>query len=116
MIKVLITGTNEVKELTMEQGGTCWAKYLIGNYGAFEDGQFTWDEGADAYRAKQETFDWWKEVIEGSMSVYFRTERLAETKGGYVFNVLDGIEVDLEEEAEAYHKALDEAFGEGAGY
>lgn len=119
MLKVQITGTKEIRELSMidPSTGADYVQDFIGNYDALADGQFIWDEEAGAYQAEQDTFDWWSEVISAQNAL---AERIAELKKEQGSDEVEAVvaaasEVDLEDHAAAVNKALDEEFGVPAG-
>ena len=59
-MNVKISETGEHKSLVIRsENGIEWTNDLVGNAGAFIDGQFTWSEEDDAYIADQATYDWW---------------------------------------------------------
>jgi len=62
---IKINETNVIVELdlTDPRSGQNWILDFIGNTGAFNDGQFTYDDENDIYVCSQETFDWWKNIV-----------------------------------------------------
>lgn len=58
--------TNEAKTLSLidPKTGVDWAQDFIGNTGALEDGQFTFDDELDAYVCDTVTLERWEEEIE----------------------------------------------------
>ncbi len=66
---VRIRETGEIKGLNIvDANGISWVTDLIGNAGALTDGQFVHDDSPDneyGYVADQETYDWWKNYIDG---------------------------------------------------
>ncbi|OKP97837.1 hypothetical protein A3849_13760 [Paenibacillus sp. P46E] len=114
-MRVQITETNEIKELTLidPKTGVDYVQDFIGNYDALADGQFTWNEGAGAFLAEQDTFSWWSQVIEDQKAL---DERIAELKESHDSEDVDAVvnaaaDVDLENLAASVNKALDEEFG-----
>lgn len=65
-MKVIITetGTEETLSAILARTGCDYTEDLIGNAGAFSDGQFEQIEDTGVYRCDQRTYDWWAAVIE----------------------------------------------------
>lgn len=82
-MNVIITETNEVKSLGIidNNSGVNWVQDLIGNAGALSDGQFTYDDEANAYIATQDTYDWWQNYITDSNTTAQEVEELAAELG-----------------------------------
>ena len=110
-MKVIVNGKEEVLSL-MVNGTECVGDF-IGNYGALEDGQFTYDDEYGVYLCRdQETFNWWAKVVSDHQAL---EDRLAELRDEYgadrVQDVLASVgSYDLEDEAAAINEALDEEF------
>ncbi len=64
-MKIKIRETAETKTLAIRNRdtGIDWTQDLIGNAGAFADGQFVWSDEDDAHLCDQETYDWWDQYI-----------------------------------------------------
>ena len=115
MIKVIVkeTGTKEILSITA-RGGIDYIVDFIGNTGAFNDGQFEWDDEQDAYLCNQDTFNWWSKVVTDNQALEDRIAALKETYGsGAVSEVVAGASnVDLEDLDVSVNAALDETFSE----
>lgn len=114
-MKIIIkeTGAQETLDL-INSDGINWIGDFVGNTGAMQDGQFTWDYEQDAFIADQSTFDWWKKVVDDQDSLDERISALKEEHGqDAVWQVIqDAPSVDIENHAAAMNQLLDEAFGE----
>ena len=67
MLEFRIKETGQVEKMygvVDPKTGQNWTGDLIGNAGAFNDGQFDWNEEAEMYECSQETFDWWENLCE----------------------------------------------------
>jgi hypothetical protein len=119
MIKVIIneTGLQETLSIIDLRTNVDFIKDFVGNYGAFSDGQFIYDEEIDAYRCDQNTYDWWAKVISDHQNLENRIAELKEEYGSErVQDVLDRVDgYDLEDLASAINKELDDAFGVPSG-
>lgn len=105
------TGARELLEILDPNTGVDWIQDFIGNYDAFSDGQFIWDEEQDAYLCDQVTFDWWAKVVADHELLENRIFELYKEYGDKVYDVIiDAGNVDLEDHAAAMNAALDEAF------
>lgn len=114
-MNVHIKETNEKKVLSMIDpiSGTDYVKDFIGNHGALSDGQFTWDDVTRDFLVNQDTFIWWNDVITKQNDLTVRIAALKEEHGSEIVDtiVCEASDVDLEDEAAAVNKALDEKFG-----
>ena len=65
MMRVQIKETKEIKELGIIDiaSGQDWVKDFIGNGGAFNDGQFEYDDELELYQASSDTVEWWEDAI-----------------------------------------------------
>ena len=63
---IRIKETGETKELGIIDpvSGMNWISDFIGNTGAMNDGQFTWNEKDDLYEVSEEDLDWWENLVE----------------------------------------------------
>lgn len=81
-MNVKIKETGKVEELVIVgENGIEWTSDLVGNAGAFGDGQFVWSEDDDAYVADQDTFDWWQRYITDSYATDDEVAALAKDLG-----------------------------------
>jgi len=112
-MRVLVNGKTEVLEMIDPKSGTNCAADIIGNYGGFVDGQFVYNEDADAYECTPETFEWWRRVLADHQALENRISELAEEYGTEtVYEVVNSVgDYDLEDQPAAINAALDEAFG-----
>jgi len=112
-MRVLVSGKIEALELIDPKSGTNCAADIIGNYGGFIDGQFRYNEEADAYECTPETFEWWKRVLADHQALENRIAELVEEHGSEaVYEVVGSVGgYDLEDQPAAVHAALDETFG-----
>lgn len=62
-MKVKIRETGKIEDLSITSNGVNWVNDLVGNAGAFDDGQFVYEYDEDVYVADQTTFDWWAGYI-----------------------------------------------------
>lgn len=63
-VKIIETGVIESLNAVDAASGCDWTKDLIGNYNAFNDGQFSKIEDTGVYLCDQDTYDWWAAVID----------------------------------------------------
>lgn len=117
MMKVEIKETGKQETLELQGiNGTDWVIDFIGNWGALDDGQFTYDRDRGVYVTSEETFNWWAEAIAREQQNHDRIEELAEQYGrSKVDSIIGGAAYglnDLEDVQKAISAALDEAFGE----
>lgn len=69
-MQVTIKETGKIEELTIrDASGIEWTSDLIGNTGAFGDGQFVRDDESGVVTASQDTYDWWQAYIAGQVEV-----------------------------------------------
>lgn len=108
------TGVCEKLCIFDQKTGVNWISDFIGNSGAFNDGQFTWDDEKDAFVCSQETFDWWENTIRKQEELDLRISELSETYGEHkVFYTICYIDAnDMESYYERANQELDEEFGE----
>jgi len=59
-MNIVIRETGEARQLAVT---SVEALDLLGNAGALTDGQFVWDESADAWVCDAVTYDWWAAYI-----------------------------------------------------
>lgn len=113
VIKVIVkeTGAKETLSIT-SQDGIDYIKDFIGNYGAFNDGQFEHDDEQGAYLCNQDTFNWWSKVVNDNQALEDRIAALKEIHGSDAVGevVANASNVDLEDLAASVNAALDEAF------
>lgn len=81
-MKVKIRETNEIVGIYIySKQGIEWTQDLLGNGGAFLDGQFVWDDDEDIYVADRGTVDWWWSYIDDYYDVEWHITDLAERLG-----------------------------------
>lgn len=80
-MNIKINETGEIKTLSIidSKTGVNWAQDLIGNAGAFSEGEFEWSEDDNAYLADEVTYEWWAEYIADSQTTQDEVDDLAET-------------------------------------
>ncbi len=114
-MKIIIKETSAVETLSLidPKSGVDYIYDFIGRTGALNDGQFEWDADHDAYVCDQETFDWWRDVVEANQVLEYRIDALAKEHGlEKVYEVINELDsVDLEDHAAHINRALDEVFG-----
>lgn len=112
-MRVLVNGQVEMLELIDPKTGVNTAADIIGNYGGLSDGQFRYNEEANAYECTPETFEWWKRVLADHQALEERIAELVEEHGSdAVYEVVDSVGgYDLEDMPTAINATLDEAFG-----
>lgn len=95
-MNVMIRETGKVQELSIidRESGVDWTNDLVGNAGAFNDGQFEWSEEHNAYRATQDTYDWWARYIEDNETTEREAQQLAEELDISVEDVYYNIQVN----------------------
>lgn len=73
-MNIFIPETAQYQRLTLVDPKTnsCFITDFIAPYGAFDDGQFTYDEERNAFICSQETFNWWDKVIDAHQSLEYR--------------------------------------------
>lgn len=115
MINVMITGTQTASTLSLidPETGVDWVKDFIGNYGAFNDDQFVWEETHGVYFAAQDTYDWWAKVIADHSELSIRIEGLkSSVDPEEVLQVVSqAADCDLEDMADRVNHTLDEVYG-----
>lgn len=111
-MKIIIKETNKKENLLIldQKTGINFIGDFIGKYGAFQDGQFVFNEELDAHICDQDTFDWWNKVVHDNQKLLGRMEEL---ENEYGFDVIDDIvkdagHDDLEYYAACINQALDE--------
>lgn len=113
-MEVLIKETGKREELSMrnpETGIDCSADF-IGNTGVFYTSEFPFDEEEDIFVVTQETFDWWKNIIEQYQEMEDRIEDLVKEHGAEkVYNVINNVHSEFEDAAKDIIGELDEHFG-----
>ncbi|TVX85542.1 hypothetical protein [Paenibacillus agilis] len=112
IVQIKETGNQATLGIIDSGTGVNFVTNFIGNTGALNDGQFTWDEDKKAYICLQKTYDWWKKVVSDNQALNDRIEELKEVHGAArVQEVVESAdETDLEDYAAAVNRALDEAF------
>lgn len=110
-MKVIVNGVEKNLSIT-DTNGIDFTKDFIGNWGALSDGQFTWNEEANAYFADEYTFDWWSKAIDRELSNMNKIAELKEIHGSakvdeVIQTAAEGYN-DLEDIQNAIAKALDE--------
>ena len=114
-MKIVITETSAAETLSIidPKSGVNYIADFIGNTGALNDGQFTWDDKRDAYACTQDTFDWWKSVVTANQALDDRINALVQEHGhDAVYEVIHALPgVDLGDHASHTNQALDKAFG-----
>ena len=81
-MKVKIRETNKIVDILIySEHGIEWTQDLLGNGGAFLDGQFVWDDDEDIYVADCGTVDWWWSYIDDYYDVEWHITDLAERLG-----------------------------------
>lgn len=93
-VKIKETGKIESLRIIDPGNGVNWVTDLIGNTGAFNDGQFTWSEEDNAYIADQDTYDWWAGYISDADQTESDVTELAEKLGIDESNIWFRIEAD----------------------
>jgi hypothetical protein len=63
-VKIIETGVEETLCAVDAASGCDWTRDLIGNYDAFNDGQFSEIDDSGVYLCSQATYDWWSAVID----------------------------------------------------
>jgi len=76
-VRINETGKIESLVITDRSSGVNWAADLVGNAGAFDDGQFVYDDDAEIRTCDQATFDWWRDYIAATERADDRVEDLA---------------------------------------
>lgn len=115
-MRVLVNGKIEVLEMIDPKSKVNCATDIIGNHGGLSDGQFRYNEEADAYECTPETFEWWKRVLADHQTLEDMIAELAELIEEHgsdkVHEVVNSVgDYDLEDQPAAIRAALDEAFG-----
>lgn len=110
-MKVIVNGIEKSLNIT-DANGIDFTRDFIGNWGALSDGQFTWNEEADAFLADDDTFDWWSKAIKREVTNAERIAELKEIHGSEkvdeAVNKASNGYNDLEDIQNAIVKALDE--------
>lgn len=96
-VKINETGKIEVLGLIDRSSGVNWIEGFIGNAGAFNDGQFGWDEEAEIRTCDQATYDWWAEYIAATEEADEMRAELTDEYGSdviepVVWAALEGVE------------------------
>jgi hypothetical protein len=114
-MQIIINETGAVESLSIidPKSGTNYIADFVGNTGALHDGQFAWDDDAQAHRCDQDTYDWWATVVAENQSLDDRKHALAQEHGWEaVHEALAQVgHCELEDQACQCSAALDEAFG-----
>lgn len=113
-VKIRESGEIETLQWINKKTGENFIDDVIGSVGGFgsEDWQFERDRDAGIYHASQETFDWWEKVASDNMDVEEWMEELKEEHGpDAVYEAIKHVDTDLEYQAGALRKALEEEFG-----
>ena len=63
-VKIIESDVEESLRAVDAASGCEWTRDLIGNYDAFNDGQFSEIEDTGVYLCSQATYDWWAAVID----------------------------------------------------
>lgn len=92
--------------------GIDWTQDLIGNAGALTDGQFVWDDTADAYRCDQATYDWWARYILDAEATQSEALLLADELGIPYADVTDRIGECQDGDYEAHRRQAQRAIQE----
>jgi hypothetical protein len=113
-MKVMIRETGKIETLSFidPRSKTDFITDFIGNQGALDDGQFTYDEDKDAYVCSQENFEWWQKVAADHQAMEERIKELTDEYGhDRVYAVVEQAgQYDLEDMPAAIIAALDEVF------
>lgn len=113
---IIIKNTNKTATLEIidPKTGVDYIADFIGNEGALNDGQFTYDDGAGAWICDQDTFDWWHGIVTDHQALRYRTDELIKKHGSdKVYAALDGVgNCDLEDHARLANEALDAWLGD----
>ncbi|MBO9599840.1 MAG: hypothetical protein J7559_18715 [Cohnella sp.] len=114
-MQVLIKETGVIAKLQwIGKNGIDCIEDVIGNHDGFgsEDWQFLPNRETGVHTANQDTFDWWEKVAAENEAVEERIAALTEEHGSdVVWNAYSHVDTELEYQARAITKALDEAFG-----
>lgn len=124
-MKIRIKETNQIKELHLFDTGPSradWIKDFIGNTGALNDGQFSYDDELESYACDNETFDWWEKVVDAHQRLELRKYELTWGNGWIggsehlTHAIYDAENCDLEDQPAAVNALLDAVFGEDNEY
>lgn len=101
-MKIIINETGVVKSLHYidTETGVDSVRDIIGNAGVIGS-DFIWDDEADAYRADQETYDWWETYLENALA------DAEELKSLYETYAREDIEAIIIEEKAGVHTDMD---------
>ena len=92
MIRILETG--EVKDLTIrDKNGIEWTRDLMG-----DDDNLKYNYDDDIYELPQEQFTWWDEYITNKIADDEEIEELAEKYGDVVYERLESINCEMDDE------------------
>jgi N-methylhydantoinase B/oxoprolinase/acetone carboxylase alpha subunit len=98
-MQVRINETSKIEELVIieRKSGVNWVSDMIGNVGAFNDGQFGYDSDAEIRTCDQETYDWWSAYISATEEADDRLAEVSEIYGSdvvqpYIWSALEGAE------------------------
>lgn len=111
-IKIQETGKSETLIIIDSRSGVNWVQDLIGNAGAFDDGQFAWSEGDDAYIASQDTFEWWEKYISDTLKTEKEAQALADRLGISLTDVMERIDQEQDGDYEMHRKRAIKAMRE----
>ncbi|SMB89282.1 hypothetical protein SAMN05660772_02863 [Pasteurella testudinis DSM 23072] len=77
-MEIIIRQTNKKESLTIidPKTGCNYISDFIGNTGALNDGQFTYDDDKNAWICDQDTFDWWEYVVAENQALNYRIDAL----------------------------------------
>lgn len=117
---VKIRETGEVKELSIRnRNGMDYTYDLVGNAGAFNDGQFEWSEEDSAQMASQETYEWWARYLANTLDTEADVEALAKKLGVQESDIWPYIEraqgYDYEDHRTQAQQAMEEFTAEHNG-
>lgn len=117
-VGIIETGAKETLKL-IDHNGTNFVEDVIGNYDGFgdESHQFSYDNDTDVYSCTQSTFEWWNRVLADQQALTNRIAELSELHGAEAVHSAIGTagDCDLEDQAAAINKELDQAFGVSEG-
>ncbi|WP_150274135.1 hypothetical protein [Paenibacillus tepidiphilus] len=112
-MEITIKETNHVVELNLiDRNGINWIQDFVGNSDGFRPGGIE-RNASGQYFATAEEYAWWNKVVSDRQKL---DERVADLKEGYGSEVVDAVlhaagSFDLEDEAAAFHSALDDFEG-----
>lgn len=81
-MNVKIIETGKIIELTiLDERGIDYSQDLIGNAGAFSDGQFEIDPDEGRYIASEDTVEWWQQYINDTIKIEREVGEMAQKYG-----------------------------------